>query len=598
MSAASQEIAHNVDQLLRRGPIAQDPGSRVLPAVQLLTAAFGAIEAFDLNDADSLLLASLEADPSYARSALWLGQIRNWKLDSPDSWMTWAERANAGTGLTPREKEFAQALVAMGKRDFPEACRRYVALRQKDERDFASWYGLGQCYRQDDAVIPDARSPSRWRFRSSSQQAALAFARAFQLAPALHKNFEAQAFSDLRDLLYSRRSFLRSGVALTPPRNRYLAYATIRGDTIVHIPYPQELVKRGVVDTDPAGRAAALARQREVFRSLAQSWAAALPRSPATKEALAVSLEMVGDARAVDTLQTARMLTSDRALKLRLAAEEVFMRISFARFDVKHATAARLLADSILASVASPTMQEAAILAPVAVVVGKCSLAGKLAAQSVSEATARYLEVSRPVAAAAESVTVVSAMGCRATNDTTAIHSILDAAGAGDARDSVEYNLLGRAVILTYPLDSSRVSRLARSSGDWVLEAQAASLEKKIDSVRSTLREKQHLRPDADVTPDALYAEARAWIAIGEPRLAISWLDPVLARRGWLELMLNDHVGTAALLRSVGLRAELARASRDSRRMKQWLSLLMGVWSDADPQLQPMLRRLSVAASK
>jgi hypothetical protein len=169
------------------------------------------------------------------------------------------------------------------------------------------------------------------------------------------------------------------------------------------------MVRRGSVNTDPVGRAASLAKQREVFRRLALSWAAALPKSPATKEALAVSLEMVGDERAVDTLRSARTLTNDRGLNLRLAAEEVFMRISFARVDIKHAVAAKLLADSLLLAVQSPSTKEAAVLAPVAVVVGNCGLAGKLAARSVSEVQARYMEVSLHVAAAAESLTVVSA---------------------------------------------------------------------------------------------------------------------------------------------------------------------------------------------
>jgi tRNA A-37 threonylcarbamoyl transferase component Bud32 len=598
MSGASDAIARSVDELLLRHSSEIDPGSRVLPAVQRLTAALGAIEAFDLTGADSLLTASLEADPKYARSALWLAQVRNWRLDEPDSWMTWAERANAGVGLTAREKEFAQALVAMGKRDFPDACRRYQSLKEKDERDFAVWYGLGQCHRQDDAVVPDSRSPSGWRFRSSSQQAAVAFERAFALAPAFHKNFEAQAYSDLRDLLYSRRSLLRPGVAVSPQKTRFLGYATLRADTIVHIPYPQEMVRRGSVNTDPVGRAASLAKQREVFRRLALSWAAALPKSPATKEALAVSLEMVGDERAVDTLRSARTLTNDRGLNLRLAAEEVFMRISFARVDIKHAVAAKLLADSLLLAVQSPSTKEAAVLAPVAVVVGNCGLAGKLAARSVSEVQARYMEVSLHVAAAAESLTVVSAMGCRSPSDTGASSSLLSAVTQSVSRDSVEYSLLGRAAILTYPLDSMRIARLAKISGDYVLEAQAAALARDGRTVRSILRTKQRVRPAGDVTPDAVYPESRAWLAIGQRDVAAEWLDPVLTRRGWLELMLNDPIGTGALLRSVILRAEVANALKDGTLARRYAMIVVELWANSDVELSPYLTRMQLIAMR
>ena len=591
-SGAPAAIADAVDALLLRHPADVDPGSKVLPAVQLLASALKSIEAFDLGGADSLLMASLEADPKYARSALWLGQVRNWKLEPTAKWLTWAERANSGSGLTARESEFGRALIAMGKREFPAACVIYDSLKSKDGRDFASWYGVGQCHRQDDAVIPDRESPSGWRFRSSSHQAALAYARAFELAPALHQNFEAEAYSKLRDLLYSRRSALRPGVSLTREKGRFLAYASLQADTIVHVPYPREMVTRGLVRVDPAGRSAALARQREVFSRLAQSWAAALPRSPATKEALAVSLEMLGDSRAVDTLRVARALATEPTLRLRLAAEEVFMRISFARTEPRQAAAARALADSLLAMVRSPTREQAAVLSPVAVVVGKCALAARLAARSVDETQAAFMELPLHLVAAAESLTVLSAAGCRATSDTGAISSAFERGTSPAARDSTEYALFGRAVSLTYPLDSSRISRLASSSGDYVLVVQTAALTKHGDIVRSTLGEKQRLRPAADVTPDALYAEARAWLEIGQATAASAWIDPVLARRGWLELMLNDPVWTGALLRTVGLRADLARAANDSTAARRWAFILAQLWSGSDSSLQGEWRRM------
>jgi tRNA A-37 threonylcarbamoyl transferase component Bud32 len=598
MAAAPTAIDGIVAELLLHRRNAAGAGSRVLGAVTQLDSAMVAVEAFSLNEADSLLMASLELDPGYARAALWLAQVRNWSLEPTSAWMTWVERSVDGTGLTQRESHLARALVAIGKGEFPQACAIYDTLRANNERDFASWYGLGQCHRLDDVVLRDSRTVSGWRFRSSSHQAALAYARAFALAPALHKNFESRAYSDVRDLLYSRRSFLRRGSALPPERLQFLAYASLEGDTIVHVPFPREMITRGLVGTNPAGRAAVLEKQRGVFSTLAHAWAASLPRSPATKEALAVSLEMVGDERAVDTLRAARRLARDPSLRLRLAAEEVFIRISFARRDANHADAARALADSLLAGARSPSREDASILAPVAAVTGKCRLAARLAARSVSEATAAYFEKPLPVVAAAESLTVLSAMGCRPPGDTTGVQSVMSTVTAGENRDSVEYALLGRAAILTYPLDRLRVARLADVSGDYVLVVQSASLAGNGRVVRKELGEKHLIRPAADVTPDAMYPEARAWLAIGDRKKAVEWLDPVLVRRGWLELMLNDAINAASLLRSIALRVEVAVAMNDPRAASQWATIISRLWMNPDDELKPLSRRMAAIAAK
>ena len=142
------------------------------------------------------------------------------------------------------------------------------------------------------------------------------------------------------------------------------------------------------------------------------------------------------------------------------------------------------------------------------------------------------------------------------------------------------------------PPAGPRVARLAKASGDWILQVQAASVERKRDSVRSSLLARQRLRPEADVTPDALYPEAMALVTIGQPDVAVARLEPVLLRRGWLELMLNDPVNTAALLRCAQLRAELSGAPRDKRKSRQWSGLVSQLWKTPDPQLADVSRKM------
>jgi len=189
-------------------------------------------------------------------------------------------------------------------------------------------------------------------------------------------------------------------------------------------------------------------------------------------------------------------------------------------------------------------------------------------------------------------------MGCRSPSDTGASSSLLSAVTQSVSRDSVEYSLLGRAAILTYPLDSMRIARLAKISGDYVLEAQAAALARDGRTVRSILRTKQRVRPAGDVPPDAVYPESRAWLAIGQRDVAAEWLDPVLTRRGWLELMLNDPIGTGALLRSVILRAEVANALKDGTLARRYAMIVVELWANSDVELSPYLTRMQLIAMR
>src|SRR5258707_94698 len=69
--------------------------------------------------------------------------------------------------LPEREQKLAAALLHMASGQFPAACRLYDELRHADPHDFAATFGLGECVRRDEVVVPDAHSPTGWRFRAS-----------------------------------------------------------------------------------------------------------------------------------------------------------------------------------------------------------------------------------------------------------------------------------------------------------------------------------------------------------------------------------------------------------------------------------------------
>ena len=79
----------------------------------------------------------------------------------------------------------------------------------------------------------------------------------------------------------------------------------------------------------PAEKEIAVERLREEFWETALAWAEARPANADAREALAISLLMLGDLSALDTVSVARSLASDDETAFRIAGTEVWMRLAF-----------------------------------------------------------------------------------------------------------------------------------------------------------------------------------------------------------------------------------------------------------------------------
>ena len=127
----------------------------------------------------------------------------------------------------------AQALTHMGHSEFPEACNAYSTLTRADAKSFAGWYGLGECNRNDQAVVVDSRSPSGLRFRSSLQQEVTSYVRSFQLIPSTYRGFQGNGYWRLRSLLFLDGNVWRPGKLLGDPSQDFFGVGALVGDTIV-----------------------------------------------------------------------------------------------------------------------------------------------------------------------------------------------------------------------------------------------------------------------------------------------------------------------------------------------------------------------------
>ena len=581
-------LSYLADSLLLRGVASPGVSSRVLPAVQQFAAGMHrVVDDWDLRAADSLLSKAVESDPDFANAWLWLAEVRAAMFQPVVRWQSAIQRANLGGRLSGRDSVLGAAVLALSREEYAAACRQFESMRQVDRRDFIALYGLGQCRRMDPIVIRDPKSRSGWSFRSSEHQAVQAFAEAFEMAPLLHRRVQGDGYAQLRNLLRTD-AFNRPGIALPPDTMRFAGFAEWRGDTLSFVPYPYSMLVSARASFDNDARSAALRNQRLLFGRIAHAWAAALPRSPGTIEALAIALELNGEPSAVDTLIKARLLAKDATDRIRLSAEEVLMRLEFtATNDSMDIARIRLLADSLLRLDLEATPTAAPELASIAAIVGRCSSAAHLTA--IGTRNEREMIGSPEV----DSIAALLAMGCPAAFPPDALVPRQVYASAHSADDSAraEYQWLGPAAALTYPKDSVRIVRLSVVSGDYLLRAEAAALARDSNGVATILSRQLQRRQNSTqtISADARYYEALAWLAVRDTTNARRWLSPLLEGARWSPSMAFRPLTVGPTIRGLLLLNTLTLPHDDSVKSKRWHHVITTLWASADSPLRGLL---------
>jgi tetratricopeptide (TPR) repeat protein len=604
LARADSAVEALVDQLLLRGigPIGRSEtvvGTTSLPARLAYTRGQAAINIWDLDRADTAFATALRQDGDYAQAALWLGIVRAWSGTPPGQWRFAAELAAAHRDkLSARDGMLADAVLAQSHGSYTEACPAWRRLTQTQPHDFAGWYGLATCTRDDPGIVRDARSPSHWRFRASYQEAVRAYQRAFELLPSVHQAFSSGSYARVQDLLFTSGDRLRGGRAVPPDTGFFVAHPGWQGDTLVFVPYPANDVAAGKPETMPASMHDAVVHQRQLFRDIATGWTAAFPKSADALEALAVSLELLGDPSALETLRRARLLAATADERERAAIAEVWLRLKFATpDDPAGIVAIRALADSLLARPDSARIAEPALRAPVAALVGRVRLAAELSGQAAERGTPPL-----PTALARAGQALVTYASFGGPADTLKNLERRVKAGIAGALTAEEQSLarrawLERAATLAYP--DVVLATLTQTTGeaDLLLRAQLDAHAGRWEAVRAAfadLRAQRRSLAPEEIVVDALYAEARLLVQLGDDRAAAEWLDPTLASlRRAAPQTLAWVSGSAGLVRAMALRAEIADRAGDRATATRWARPVTILWSDADPFLQSVVQRMT-----
>jgi hypothetical protein len=600
--AASAAYARLADSLLLRGGVADSvpvavSGSRSLPAVQAFARAQLAMDDWDLDAADSLFELSVSLDPDFARASLWLAQVRAWRSPNLKPWATVADRASAlQVQLTTRERQLATALVMLAAHRYDEACKVYDALSRRNDRDFAAWFGLGQCQRMNRLVHADPRSPSGFAFHSSARRAMEAFGKAFAILPAVHRGYERGAFGSLRLTLLLTTDVIIGYDAVDS--SRYFARPAWIGDTLALVPYPWRSVANGEVSATPPGFERALAERREAFRRIALGWSAAYPASAEAKYGVAVALELLGDPAAIDTLHLARRLATDESRRRRLAAAEVLLLVKFGLPDrLDYLRAAAALADSILARSETVSPADADILTQIAMLVGACAKAERFAQQILQPSPTQAL---RPqLYAEAQALLARIGTGCPVPGER------LDAFAlavdrefqheSADRRAMLVDAWLSRSVLLAPSPHAAALGVLAQGSQDPFLRAYWMYARGQRDSARTYFNVVR--TPSSDTltppTPDVTLPMARLAVTLGDTASALTRLDRTLnSVHRYDPRVLSELMRSGPLVQSAVLRADLGAARGDTAAARRWAMPVAILWSHGAEELQPDVKRM------
>lgn len=603
LTRADSVIARLAERLLFTGDaeaLASSEGTASVPARQAYLRGRAAIREWQLPRADSAFDEATRADIGYAAAQLWLAQVRSWREEPPARWSSAIEHAWLGRAkLSPAEQLLAAALRARSAGRLDDACQLHEKLVDSAPDNFAAWYGLANCLRDDEAVIRSARSPSGWRFRSSYHRSLVAYRRAYQLLPAVHRSLGADAFSGVLRLFVTSRRFIHAGSAIAPDTTRFFAYPAWIGDTLTFIPYPRQRMREARPPEQPRTIDEAVARQRALFHDVATSWVAAHPNSGTALEAMALSLELLGDPRARDTLHRARALTGDPRERARLSAHAVWMELKFGLPGDEHGIAsARALADSLLAEDDTTRAAAPRVLAGLAALTGRANRTASLARRAV-ELPGRS---PGPIALPAAALLAFAALGGPADSLLALEKQLMRAIEATATLPRVEsdaFEWLARPASLAFPAALGATTSFA-GRGDPILDAQAAMLRGDPAPARALLEQLRLGRrsvPPTDVSYDGLLPEATLLVRLGDDRQAAAWLDPSLnALAMTAPHALSDYVRAGALVRTMALRAEVAVRLGDREGARRWARAVAILWSDADPYLQYKVARMRAIA--
>ncbi len=598
-------VAEAVNRLLHADagapPPARSRPTRVYGALLAMGRGDEAEARWQLDSAAMHYRAATQRDPLYAEAWLKLAQSLGWARGKTTDWRDASLQAGRlANYLTDLDRDLARATAALARAEFSDACAHYQRVIEADAMNFAGWIGLGNCHAWDPAVVPDNRSPSKYRFRSSYQRAFEAYRRAIQIAPSANFAFAQR----LDSLLFLHPADVRSGRLLGADSVVFYALPARVSDTLAFTPYATQQIAAGLPETRPASHPDAIEHSRGVLRELFVEWARAVPYRSEPHERLAQVLESLGEIRSnPDTLSSALLenrrayaLAADPTKRLRLELARARLALKLEDF-----AEARRLCDSLLAAHPRPVGDHALLLSGAAALLGRVHRTAQLLEAYAPLQRERATRVEHPLrlVETANRFLGYAAFGAprdslRALEQRSFSHlrSLVPAEGWY----VVERSLLERPRGLAFGELGPTAPHRDTTSGWMLIRVQAALAQNDAPRLRRLIEgfESQYrpYRP-GDRPFEGIYQIARIHVAIGDTVRAIEALDALLTNLEIGNPWLLEPVEAAAMIRAMALRSELAGVRSEHAVASRWARAVTTLWRDADSELAPVVRRMT-----
>jgi hypothetical protein len=584
-------------------------------------AARRSIAGWNFAKAESALRAAVKSRPDDPAAQLWLGQTLMLRGAPRTEWGPYILRASdRRNDLDSLDRARASALATVAMTDAPD-CSGLLPLASETSASGADFTGVlayADCMREDDAVVPDAKSSSGYRFRQSFHAIEDLYS-GLTLRNTGNAAAYREIFPRIEHVLAVSKHALRRGT-LRNGNMEFRAWPALDSDTLAYVPYP--------IDTQGGGPAFVvppldnvLARNLERLTALSGEWIRAAPGDPAAHESRARVLEAAGkldgvNNSALDEIVLARSAkrqsyetNDDKYLRdVRAGATHVRLLVKLQRFKE-----ARAIADSILAMPVLVTRDEETQDDIDATLISLAALTGH--PRRIIDAESKHasdfpvwlasgLKRTLPpeIGADALKIGTYSAFGAPRDSITsisariiTKVEALFPAGEVANLRMSI----LRRPLSLAAPAIGPRPVAELGESRDLFAQAMSALARNDRQSARKLSESLDALyssNAPSEITMDVVLQDAWLKSAVGNTDDAIVTLDRALGGLSKAPATLVGNSGLpaelpASLVRAMLLRAALADERSDRATSAKWSQAALSLWGGGDPEVRALLGR-------
>lgn len=272
-------------------------GTTRVDAYQAYLAGVGALNRFDLREAQRHLAHALALDSAFALAHYKMSIVIGWGATGDPSQARHAEAAaRFQSSLPARERSLIAGVMHQAKNEWHRACDVYGAMARADSNDVEAMYGWGECLYHDQVVGAANGDTTQLRSGADWQQSIRAFERVLTLDPQYHL-----AYQHIIDALTTER-FNRAYCPEGGRCRQVTGYNLRVGDSLVARPIFITDTARLRQQHEQYAATRSKGRNLAAAREVAEEWRRVAPGESRARIAMATVMMAQGHIAQADTM--------------------------------------------------------------------------------------------------------------------------------------------------------------------------------------------------------------------------------------------------------------------------------------------------------